>query len=82
MFHAIETHADSQAKHQAGFQWQNPTAQRIHENEESKLIAQMIKEYLEFYRMEYTLSTYVPEVALQGSDSQVSREELIEKSGV
>jgi len=58
-----------------GFQWQNPTAQKIHENEESKLVAQLIKEYLEFYRMEYTLSTYLPEAAMQNLESP-SREDL------
>eukprot|EP00347_Sterkiella_histriomuscorum_P020175 403338816 len=83
VFHAIENHADTQSKQQAGFQWQNPTAQRIHENEDSKLIALMIKEYLEFYRMEYTLSTYIPEVALQNNESSgLSRDELIHKSGL
>jgi hypothetical protein len=35
----------------------------------------MIKEYLDFYRMEYTLSVYVPEAALSNQES-LSREEL------
>ncbi|CDW73281.1 fgfr1 oncogene partner [Stylonychia lemnae] len=81
VFHAIEAHADEKSKQAAGFQWQNPTAQRIHENEESKLVAQLIKEYLEFYRMDYTLSTYVPEVALQNQEA-LSRDELVKKTGV
>ena len=39
VFKAIEKNADQQTKMLAGFQWQNPIAQRIHENEESKLAA-------------------------------------------
>jgi hypothetical protein len=36
----------------------------VHESEEAKLISLMIKEYLDYYRMEYTLSVYMPEAAL------------------
>ena len=42
----------------------------------------MIKEYLEYYKMDYTLSVYLPEVAMQGQSHQVSKEELAEKSGL
>ena len=65
VFKAIEKNAEPAAKQAAGFQWQNPAAQKVHESEESRLIAQMVKEYLDFYRMEYTLSVYTPEAALQ-----------------
>jgi hypothetical protein len=41
----------------------------------------MIKEYLDFYRMEYTLSVYVPEAALSNQES-LSREELQRKAGL
>ena len=64
VFKAIEKNAEPAAKQAAGFQWQNPAAQKVHESEESKLFAQLIKDYLEFYRMDYTLSVYTPEIAL------------------
>ena len=64
VFKAIEKNAEPAAKQAAGFQWQNPAAQKVHESEESKLVAQLIKDYLEFYRMDYTLSVYTPEIAL------------------
>jgi hypothetical protein len=53
----------------------------VHESEEGKLVAQLIKEYLDFYRMEYTLSVYLPEAALQNQES-LSRDELSRRSGV
>ena len=40
-----------------------------------------MREYLEFYRMEYTLSVYLPEVAMQNQEG-LTREELCNKSGV
>ena len=64
VYKAIEKHADTKVKQQTGFQWQSPTVQKIHENEEHKLTAQLIKEFLEFYRMDYSLSVYLPEVAM------------------
>ena len=81
VFKAIEKNAEPAAKQAAGFQWQNPAAQKVHESEESKLVAQLIKDYLEFYRMDYTLSVYSPEIALQGQE-QPSRDELSRRAGI
>jgi len=81
VFKAIEKNAEPAAKQAAGFQWQNPAAQKVHETEEARLVAHMIKEYLDFYRMEYTLSVYVPEAALSNQES-LSREELQRKAGL
>ena len=81
VFKAIEKNAEPAAKQAAGFQWQNPAAQKVLETEEARLVAHMIKEYLDFYRMEYTLSVYVPEAALSNQES-LSREELQRKAGL
>ena len=81
VFKAIEKNAEPAAKQAAGFQWQNPAAQKVHETEEARLVAHMIKEYLDFYRMEYTLSVYVPEAALSNQES-LSREELQRRAGL
>ena len=42
----------------------------------------MIKEYLEHYKMDYTMSVYLPEIAMQGQQHQVSRDELAQKAGL
>lgn len=81
VFKAIEKNADPAAKQAAGFQWQNPAAQKVHESEEARLVAHLIKEYLDFYRMEYTLSVYVPEAALSNQES-LSRDQLQKKAGL
>jgi hypothetical protein len=44
-------------------------------------VAHLIKEYLDFYRMEYTLSVYVPEAALSNQES-IPREELQKRAGL
>ena len=42
----------------------------------------MIKEYLEHYKMDYTMSVYLPEVAMQGQQHAVPRDELAAKAGI
>ena len=49
---------------QVGFQWENPLAPKITETPEGQLCIDMIREFLEFYRMDYTLSTFLPECSL------------------
>jgi len=43
-------------------------------------MAFLIKDYLEHYKMDYTLSVYLPEVAIQ--NQQVARQDLAKKSGL
>ena len=45
------------------------------------MVALLVKEYLEYYRMEYTLSVFLPEVNLQSHDG-LSKEELCKRSGI
>ena len=42
----------------------------------------MIREYLEHYRMDYTLSVFVPEAAMQGQSYHISRDKLAEQTGI
>lgn len=74
VFMAIEANADQRTKQQAGFQWQNPNLDRIHSSEEALLVAHLIREYFEHYRMDYSKSVYLPEVSLeQAKDYQISQ---------
>jgi FGFR1 oncogene partner len=81
VFKAIEKHADAPTKQAAGFQWQNPVASKIHDNDESRLVAQLVREYLEYYRMEYTLSVYLPEVSMQNQEAP-ARDDLCRQAGI
>ena len=82
VFKAIENYADTNTKQSAGFQWQNPVAGKIHDDPDSKIVALLIREYLEHYKMDYTLSVYLPEVAMQGQQHHISRDELAEKANI
>lgn len=82
VFKAIENYADNTAKQAAGFQWQNPAAAKVHEDPDTKLVALLVKDFLEHYKMDYTLSVYLPEIALSGTQDQVSKEELAQKAGL
>jgi hypothetical protein len=64
VFKSIETYADGKTKQSAGFQMHSPIAAKIHEDPDSKLIALLIREYMEHYRMDYSLSVYLPEVVM------------------
>lgn len=64
VFQAIEQNADSRTKQQVGFQWQNPNVGKIHENEDALLSAHIMKDYLDYFQMDYTKSVYTPEAAL------------------
>ena len=64
VFEAIEMNADQRTKAAAGFQWQNPNVEKVHASEESLLVAHLIRDYFEQYKMDYTKSVYIPEVAL------------------
>ena len=47
------------------------------------MVALLIKDYLEHYKMDYTMSVYLPEIALSGQQSnEVSKDDLYQKSGL
>ena len=55
---------DKNLKDGCGFQWENSLAPKIIETPEGKMWIDLIREFLEFYRMDYTLSTFLPECSL------------------
>ena len=79
VFSVIENQ-DSQSKMQVGFQWENPLAPKITETQEGQLCIDMIREFLEFYRMDYTLSTFLPECSL--SQEPKTRNEIENQVGL
>ena len=71
---------DKNLKDGCGFQWENPLAPKIVETTEGMLCIDIIREFLEFYRMDYTLSTFLPECSL--SQEPKTRQELEDKIGL
>ena len=47
---------------------QSPAAAKIHDDPDAKLVALLIREYMEHYRMDYSLSVYLPEVVMQNAE--------------
>ena len=64
VFQAIEQNADQQVKTKAGFQWQNPNVEAIHNSDDALVGAHIIRDYFDHYKMDYTQSVYLPEVAI------------------
>ena len=63
VFQIIEQQ-DTGLKTSTGFQWENPLALKILETPEGMLCTELIREFLEFYRMDYTMSVFLPECSL------------------
>ena len=74
VFKAIETYADPKAEQPQKVRWANKSAGHIHDDPDSKIVALMIREYLEHYKMDYTLSVFLPEIAMQGPQHHISRD--------
>lgn len=79
VFSVIENQ-DNNTKAGVGFQWENPLAPKIVETTEGQLCTDLIREFLEFYRMDYTLSTFLPECSLCHEPN--SRSEIEAKVGL
>lgn len=60
--------------------WENPMAQKVLETTESALAADLIREYLEFYRLDYTLSIMIPEANMK--QDPVPRDSLLNRAQV
>lgn len=60
--------------------WENPLAQKVLATTESALAADLIREYLEFYRLDYTLSIMIPEANLK--QDPVDRDGLLRRAEI
>ena len=67
-------------KTNVGFALENPLASKLMESPDGLMCAELIREFLEFYRMDYTLQVFVPECNLP-ADNKV-REKLEAKLGL
>lgn len=54
----------------------------MHEDPDTKLVALLVKDFLEHYKMDYTLSVYLPEIALSNSAEDSSRDDVATKVGL
>ena len=57
------------------------TTRKVVSNEDGLLCAEMIREFLTFYKMEHTLSVFIPEMSL-ASDFPKSRSQMAMECGI
>ena len=72
---------DQVEKGQSSFHWENPQAKKIMQSASGVVCAELIREFLEFYRLDYSRQIYLPEVNLN-HQSAMSKEELTRRSGL
>ena len=77
MFKCIDEQ-DNEETGRSQFHWENPHAQKVTKGNE-KLVAELFREYLEFYKMDYTLNIFQPEANLTGSTDKA---DLAKRAGM
>lgn len=70
---------ETNTKKSGGFFWENPLCQTIYDNKEGKVALEIINDFLEFFKMEYSLSVFTHEANLKDA---AKREELQGKLGL
>jgi len=63
-----------------GLKWENPNLYKIKETSMGGLTAEMIREYMEYFRMDYSLSVFIPECSI--SPERLKKEEIHARLGL
>ena len=62
-----------------GLKWENPTLYKITDTRIGQLSAELIREFMEYLRMDYSLSVFIPECSI--SPEKIKKEEIFGKLG-
>ena len=79
VFKAIDNQDQVESK-KSSFHWENPLAKKMRDTKESSLCAEMIQEFMEFYRLKYSLAIFGPEANINKPTED--RSALAKKIGV
>ena len=71
---------DQQFNFGCGLKWENPTLYKILETRIGTLIAEIIRDFMEYFRMDYSLSIFIPECGI--SPERLKKEEILGKIGL
>ena len=71
---------DQQYKFGCGLKWENPLLYKILETKIGQLLSEIIREFMEYFRMDYSLSIFIPECGI--SPERLKKEEILGKIGV
>ena len=64
VFKVIDNQDQVEKGQGSGFHWENPNAKKVLQHTSGLLCAELIRDFLEFYKLDYTLSIFMPEVNL------------------
>ncbi len=64
VFKVIDNQDQVEKGHGSGFHWENPMARKIMQQASGLICTELIKDFLEFYKLDYSLSIFMPEVNL------------------
>ena len=71
---------DQQFNTGCGLKWENKTLYKILETKIGTLLAEIIREFMEYFRMDYSLSVFIPECGI--SPERLNRKEILGKIGI
>ena len=81
VFKVIDNQDQVEKSAGSGFHWENPMAKKVMSTASGHICAELVKDFLEFYKLDYTLSIYLPEVNLN-TQQVMTKEELSSKIGL
>ena len=81
MFKVIDNQEQVEKGAGSGFHWENPKARKVLKDPTSHLGAEIVKEFLEFYSLDYTKNIYCPEVNIR-PENEMKRDEITKKAGL
>ena len=70
---------DQVESRKSSFHFENPRAKELRSSKDASLMAMLIQEFLEFYRLDYSLAIFKPETNLAGG---IDKNELAQKAGI
>ena len=72
---------DPKLRGKSALHWENPAARAVLANQNGLLLAELIREYLEFYKLDYSKQIFMPETNLNTKQATAG-DDLAEKSGL
>lgn len=63
-----------------GLKWENPLLYKISDTKIGLLSAELIREFMELFKMDYSLSVFIPECSI--SPERIRKEEILAKLGI
>ena len=79
VFKAVDEQ-DQPLKTGCGFKWENPKLYKILDTRFGTLLAEILRDFMEYFRMDYSLSTFIPECGI--NPERLRKDEILNKIGL